>query len=96
MAAVVLVVGAAVYLSVAKVNERVERKRELKAQEALERGFVEEISSDDETTGRNGDVPVYNEENQHPSIKNTKRSTRHSGSRLKQYLQGRSDNGMKQ
>jgi hypothetical protein len=69
MASVVIAIGIAVYYSTEKIRERKEKKRALKAQEALDRGLVEELSAVDDTTGHlinNEDLPAYHKENLPP------------------------------
>jgi len=89
MASIVVAIGFAIYISTAKIHERKERKRALKAQEALERGLVEELSTIDDAAGHlnNERLPVYHDarlppyriEDQHPTLHPGKRSTRHPG-----------------
>ena len=92
MASVIVAISVAIYISAVKVHDRKEKKRALKAQEVLQRGLVEELSSIDNTTGHldNDHLPVYHKErvppyhmeDQHPAFHNDKRSARYSGFRL--------------
>lgn len=68
MASVVIAIGIAVFYSTEKIRERKEKKRALKAQEALDRGLVEELSTVDDTTGHLNDehLPAYHKENLPP------------------------------
>jgi hypothetical protein len=98
MAAIVVVVGAAIYFSVAKVHEHKKNKSALKDQEALERGLVEEHWAIDNSTGHhhNEHPPAYPTEDQPSAIHTDKQNTRHHGSRLREYLQGYSHDRIKQ
>jgi len=74
MASVVIAIGAIAYFTTEKVHERKQKKRALKAQEALDRGVVEELSAVDGTTDHSNDedLPEYQMENQHPAFRNEK------------------------
>jgi len=83
MASVVIAIGIAVYYSTEKIRERKEKKRALKAQETLDRGLVEELSTVDGATDHlnNENLPAYHKENlppyhiedQHPAFQTDKR-----------------------
>jgi len=92
-AAVAVAIGAAIYLSAEKLHDRIERKRSFKAQEALERGFVEELSTIDDTAGHHNNehvpiyqkerVPSYHTEDQHSAFHTNTPSVCHHGFRWK-------------
>jgi hypothetical protein len=73
MASVVIAIGAIAYFTTEKVHERKQKKRALKAQEALDRGVVEELSAVDGTTdhSNNEDLPAYHKESL-PAFRNEK------------------------
>jgi hypothetical protein len=102
MATLVVVISAAIYFSVAKAHEHTKNKSALKAQDALQRGLVEEFWAIDNSTGHHHNeqlpayhkerLPFYPTEDQPSTVHTDKRNTRHHGSRLREYLQGHSDN----
>jgi hypothetical protein len=68
MAALVLAIGVAVFISVEKLLDRKREKRTQRAQEASEHGIVEELSTDGRTTGlfKDEHLHVYHEEHISP------------------------------
>jgi hypothetical protein len=89
MASIVVAIGVVIYISAAKVHESKEKKRALKAQGALERGLVEELSTIDDITDHLDNehlqvshkerLPPYHIEDQHLTFHTDKRSARHPG-----------------
>ncbi|KAK2867950.1 hypothetical protein FQN49_003302, partial [Arthroderma sp. PD_2] len=79
MAALIVAVGAAIYVTAEKILDHREKKRALKAKAALQHGLVEDDSIVDGTTTAHGqmdELPAYHKENlppyhlvdQHPAL----------------------------
>jgi hypothetical protein len=90
MASLVVAIGAAIYLSVAKVHERKEKKRVLGNEQISTRGLVRVLSTMEDTTSHKigqspayhkERLPAYHEKDQHPALRTDKRSVRHFGFR---------------
>jgi len=78
MAALVLALGVAIYVSVEKVLERKREKRILRAQETSEHGLVEELPTDDHTTSllKDEHIQVYHQERNSPYLKDGRSRSR--------------------
>jgi hypothetical protein len=84
MAALIVAVGAAIYFSAEKIHDHKEKKRALKAKEALQHGLVEEVSIIDGATVHDQmeplpayhkeRLPAYHMEDQHPAFKGKKQT----------------------
>lgn len=106
MASIAILIGVAVYFSAKEAHKHSEKKRALKAQEALERGSIEDLSTSQAAPGyldykrisvaNYENLPPYNPKDQHSALTTGKKSVRHHGSRLREYLQGRSEVRMNQ
>jgi hypothetical protein len=106
MAALAVALAVAIYFSAEQVHEHKKNKRILKAQEALDHGFVDELwATDDIASHPNNEqlpayhkerLPLYSARDQASAAHSDKRNRRHHGSRLRKYLRGHSDNRTKQ
>lgn len=88
MASIILLAGVAIYFSVEKIQERSEKKRELKALQSLLHGPVQELWRDDDantisdqrhsTMDDKEGLPSQPALDQHPALRNEqKKSKRH-------------------